>query len=695
MVCEGGLQCDPHREPDSERNCNLAPCPPKPPTTSQPSIVEGDKTMTTINPSAEEKFVSTDVNTAQTLPRPTTATTGYYPTTDTVRNSDEIKVKTVPGKHSVAEHEDTMRNTQSEIMENNGNELLDKVESEIEFNGTNMVQLAKNVKPTTSENFDQSIIKTVDVETAKNTTPKKEALKENENFANNSEVHNKHRHHHGEYTGAITDLSEKIQDENSIVIDAKLEMGSKGSKTELPELDIVKIEKSNTTSFSSSNVDNSSHANTTETLTDKSGAVKTHLSDKYSETDKSSVAYTSHADKLHIVSSRGQLKLSEMPALPNMNELPPLPPGELPPLPDISELPPLLDKELPRELPSLTNIKGLPSHTDKTTDLSTLPGVESVHPVIDKNDNTHKELINSFSDELASGQVSDADLPNLPDKEKIAPLASLDNIPRLSDKDLPPLPDKNKLAPLSNTKDIPSVSDKYLLPLPNKDKLSPFLKTEDIPNLSDKDLPALPDIDKLAPLPKTEDIPSLSDKDLPALPNKDKLALLPKTEDIPSLSDKDLPALPDKDKLAPLPKTEDIPSLSDKDLPALPDKDKLAPLPDYGDLPPLPDLPKIPNLDKLAPLPTGDTEKRLENLRSDTAETSAEVFILKSSTDLQHSDSGENSEKLGGSDMTFSEGNDVISSVNVSDVVGLDRPQGETMERNYTWIALNWTEVIV
>ena len=587
-MCEGGLQCDPHREPPSEGNCNLGPCPTKPSTTSSPTEVKGEKVLTTIKDTVTKTVESDVVNADQYLPEPNTTSTAYYQTTDTVKNADGIEDRTAPGEDIVFENQDTMGNTESEVSEKNkDSSQLNPVEGGMDMDDSNKVQQTTNVKPTTSKDVEHTIIKTVVVETDENNTPDRESVNESDDKPNNSEieqVHHKHRHHHGEYTGAVeeTDVIERNPDDANIVIDAKFDSGLKGIKAEHSELDVAKTEKSNTT-FNSSDMDNSSHAGVPENTTVSLGAMKADIADENSETDKSNEDSTSHAETLPIMNLNDPLKLNEMPPFPNVNNLPPLPTGNIPPLPDISELSPF---------PSISGIPALP---DKNTGLSTLPDVKNLPPIMDKNENTHTKL---------------------------------------PGKDLPPLPDK----------------------------------------------------DKLASLPK-------HDKDLPALPDKHNLAPLPNLDNIPSLSDKDLPALPDKENLAPLPNPDDIPSLSDKDLPALPDKKKLAPLPDYGDLPPFADLPKMPNLDKLASLPK--TETSVENIRSDLEETNADVFILKSNTDIRTNESGDASVKLGGSDtnMILDEGNEGISSVNISDSGGSDRLQAQTRERNYTWIASNWTEV--
>ena len=587
-MCEGGLQCDPHREPPSERNCNLGPCPTKPSTTSPPTEVKGEKVLTTIKDTVTKTVESDVVNADQYLPEPTTTSTAYYQTTDTVKHADDIEDRTAPGEDSVFENQDTMGNTESEVSEKNkDSSQLNPVEGGMDMDDSNKVQQTTNVKPTTSKDVEHTISKIVVVETDENNTPDRESVNESDDKPNKSEieqVHQKHRHHHGEYMGAVeeTDVIERNPDDANIVIDAKFDSGLKGIKAEHSELDVAKTEKSNTT-FNSSDMDNSSHAGVPENTTVSLGAMKADIADENSETNKSNEDSTSHAETLPIMNLNDPLKLNEMPPFPNVNNLPPLRTGNIPPLPDISELSPF---------PSISGIPALP---DKNTGLSTLPDVENLPPIMDKNENTHTKL---------------------------------------PGKDLPPLPDK----------------------------------------------------DKLASLPK-------HDKDLPALPDKHNLAPLPNLDNIPSLSDKDLPALPDKENLAPLPNPDDIPSLSDKDLPALPDKKKLAPLPDYGDLPPFADLPKMPNLDKLASLPK--TETSVENIRSDSEETNADVFILKSNTDIHTNESGDASVKLGGSDtnMILGEGNEGISSVNISDSGGSYRLQAQTTERNYTWIASNWTEV--
>ena len=541
---------------------------------------------------------SDSVYTEQNLPEPSSTTAAYNQLTNAQGNDDDIKGSTATDKDSANDNKEILRTTESEISEKKESAFINPLEGGIDKSHTNNIEQTTSVKPTTSETIKHTTMNSTttesyDIKTDENMNTDKEYVNESDDKLNNSEievVHHKHRHHHGEYLGVMeeTDINERNpQQDETIVINTKLDSEFKGIKAESSELDTEKTEeaseKSNMTSVDSSDQNNSSHVNGPETTTVGLHSLKAEIEDKYLETDK-------YSDKLpSLTNSKEPPNLNEMPPLPDMDNLPPLPSESLPPLPDISELPPLPSKELPPKLPPLPG-----------KELSPLPDISGLPPLPDK----------------------DSDLTTLPD---------VDNLPTIQDEDLPPVPDKNEYTHVN--------------------------------------------------LPNTENQP-------PGLPH------LSNSDNLPSLSDKDLPPLPNKEKLAPLPNPDNIPSLSDKDLPPLPDKGKLAPLPDFGDLPPFPDLPQMPNIDKLTPQTESKTNAGIKNTRSDSEETSADIFILKSNVNIHKDNTGDNNVKLGGSDtnLILSEEN-LGSNVNVSDSSGSDKLHEETAERNYTWIASNWTEV--
>ena len=497
VVCDGGIQCDPHKEPPSEQNCNLKPCPTHPPSTS-PSAkahIQTSSTATIKDNVTQSVGVPTLVEEHPVSSNPETANRGQNleekdnkfdslgnqegsvesvgtkePKTENVDEKSENYIET-----SLADDDlniekvteplpemNTLNNKAKEQSKTSGHGNIDEAsESYVDKD-----QEVTDLEPTTSE-----AIKDIEINPSELEAQNMKSDVKTGNDANlNSDTENvsddnkesdietdthKHRHHHAEQISVQegTHLAERNPSEDKVKVD------SVGSETQLNIANTdTALEKSNNPTISGSSTNNNSsqidHTNATNTDTPVSQS-----NSKMPETKLDSFDVD---------------KLPPLPPLPDISKLPPLPNKSLPPLPDVDKLPPLPNKDL--------------------------------------------------------------HLPPLPD---------IDNLPHVSDKDLPPLPDKDKLSPLP---------DENIPPLPSLDKIPQFPNTQKGPSLPDSK--TMPSLDSLPPLPNPEDFSVFKDKDLPPLPDKDKLAPLPDLDHLPPVPD--LPHLPDLDKLSPLPESRKI-----------------------------------------------------------------------------------------------------------------------------------------
>ena len=646
MFCEGGIQCDPNKEPPSEQNCNLMPCPSDAPasgttlsdiqTTLSDGKEKGSHSQSSNVPTLIDKLhtdtVYKETTTEQSLainpvltdkplakkesPLESSRTTVPYDekTVDAHDYSNIETTATVGDVDNAPSGFEDKDNETSETTFESASDILNEI-----TDYEHVTEGGTDEKPTTSNDIEETVIqdktdtqnKTSSIENDKNNKLKGEyeniviSKEENDNAELKPDVH-KHRHHHGDNLGVIEETNVQERNPNQDEKDINIQLSNSDSS-------VIEIKDNSTENKIILETENTADEKSSDSTSAGSSVIttKSSLNVQIKATSTDRTVTQDYSNK------------------------------------DVTEM----HDEDEYILPDKTNNLPLPSNSNKPT----IP-----------------------------------DLKDLPELDKMPPLPDIDKLPPLPDKDLPPLPDINKLPPLSSKEMPPLPNMDKLSPLPDKDLQLPVLPDLDnLPHLADKDLPPLPDKDKLSPLP---------DEGTPPLTSLDKIPDDPNTHKTPPLAERE--KVSPSEGLAPLHNPDNFPVLQDKDLPPLPDTDMLAPLPDLGQLPPLPDLPHLPDKNKLSPLP--DSKTGVENIGLGSEPESKDI-ILNTNTNSDHSDKKLTLNNAENHDALLKEEETDNSKLNISDIsleTNIHDPYDlvktwntELEERNYTWVSSEWSEV--